>query len=137
MKVLFNTINFKSSSKTFYNGENKTTEYYNDNNTLTKTVEVDKFERFIDAKEYSKTGEIISHMHKEYENEKIVETYKSIFQEYTRIIRFVKNGEFTHIIEEYISKTSPEKNYVHESIRDCANRLVKMICNGKVIELIK
>ena len=137
MKVLFNSIMFKSHSKTFNKGENKITEYYDDNNVLTKTLEVDKFERFVDAKEYSKTGEITSHMHKKYEDEKVTEIYKDRFQEYTRITRFVKKGEFTHRIEEYISKTSPENNYVHEFIRDCADKLVKMICNGKIIDLVK
>ena len=137
MKVQFNSIMFKSKTKTFNNGDNKITEYYNDNNVLTKTLETDKFERFVDAKEYSETGDIISHMHKIYENEKETEIYKDNFQEYTRIIRYVKKGEFTHRIEEYISKTSPESNYVHEFIRDCTNKLVKMICNGTVIDLAK
>ena len=133
MKILFNTITFKSRSKIFYNGENKITEYYNDNNTLIKTFEIDKNERFVDAKEYGKTGEIISHMHKKYENEKITETYKDQSQEYKRIIKFAKKDEFTHITEEYISKTSPKSNYIHEFIRDSANKLVRMICNGKVV----
>ena len=138
MKVLFNTISFKSWSKTFYNGENKITEYYDDNNLLIKTLETDKFSRDVDTKEFGKDGEITFHLHKKYEgNNKIIETCKDRFREYTRTTSFIKKGDYTHRIEEYVSKLSPDSNYIHEFIRDKADRLVKIISNGKVIDLIK
>lgn len=138
MKVQFNPISFKSWTKTFYNGENKITEYYDDNNLLIKTLETDKFSRDVDTKEFNEKGDVVFHLHKKYEKDgKIIETCKDRFQEYTRTVSFDKKGEFTHRIEEYVSKLTPENNYVHEFIKDSTNKLVKIICNGKVIDLMK
>lgn len=137
MKILFNTITFKSYTKTYYKGDNIITEYFDDNNHLTKIMEIDKFKRDVDTKEFGQRGETTFHLHKEYDGNKIIETCKDRIQEYTRIINTFKKGEYTHRTEEYISKYSPEKNYIHEFIRDSANRLIRVICNGKIIDLAK
>ena len=47
----------------------------------------------------------------------------------------VVKDSFTHMIETYTSKTSPECNYVNEFVRDITGKLVKIINNGKMINL--
>lgn len=129
-----NFTTFKAHNKqTYYEGENKIVEYFNDNNKLISKVAYDKFERDIFTNWFDEFGSNNGFMRKEYMNGGFIETCKTPTQEYKRTCRkFVKDG-FEHYIEEYISTTSPEKNYCNESIRNMFGKLIKMIANGKII----
>lgn len=135
MRVTFTGISFGERIETFKNGKNLIIKRYDDNNTLTKNTEYDEFWRSIDEKEYDKSGNQISHMHKEYSKDGLVETFKGRFIEYIRKIRQEQKGEFSHRIEEYTSKTNPANNYVSEIIRNKAGKLVKIIIDDKILEL--
>ena len=131
MKCLFSNINFGDSTKTYQRGKIKVVEHYNIYDVLTRRIEYDEFNRDIDSKSFNNKGDIIEHQHKEYfenDTEKgFIETFKSRFQEYTRksYIKFV-NG-FKHSIDEYVSKTRPDKNYINEFIYNAQEKLVKVI----------
>ena len=129
-----NCITFKAHDKTYYDGENKIVECYNDQNKLTRIVTYDKFERAILTNWFDEFERDIGFMRKDYLSDgDIIETCKTPTQEYTRTMHaFTKDG-FHHRIEKYVSKTRPENNYCHESIRNMFGELVKMISNGKVI----
>lgn len=126
-------ITFKGHNNTYYDGENKIIEYYNDNNILTNRVTYDKFGRDILTNWFDEYGNNKGFMSKKYVNDGHIETCKTPNQEYIRTCRsFIKDG-FKHYIEEFVSKTKPANNYCNESIRDSFGKLVKMISNGKVI----
>ena len=48
-------------------------------------------------------------------------------------IKTIAKDSFTHHIEIFTSKTSPESNYINEFVRDMKGKLVKVINNGKVL----
>lgn len=137
MKIFFNSIQFKQGCTIVQKGENKVFEYFDENERLIKTYEQDKFERDIDTKTFDKEGNITSHLHKDYTENGFIETFKNKYQEYTRIFTLEKKGEYIHRIEKFMSKTSPDKNYITEFIKDTSNNLLRIITNGKVIELKK
>lgn len=84
---------------------------------------------------FDKERKVIGHLHKEYTPDGCIETYKSKTQEYVRVIRTLTDDTFTRHIEIFTSKTSPESNYVNEFVRDLKGKLIKIINNGKVINL--
>ena len=135
MRIEFNAINFLGTIKSYNFGENRITQYFDDDNYLTKIIEVDKFERDVDTKEFDRERNVTFHLHKDYTDSGYVETFKDKCQEYTRRVYTVVKGSMTHRIEEYVSKSSPQKNYVSEFIRDSSNKLVRIITNGKVINI--
>lgn len=128
-----NFVTFKDYNKTYYNGENKVVESYNDNNKLTNRVTYDKFDRVVLANWFDEWGNDNGFMQKEYVTDGFIETCKTPTQEYKRICRnFIKDG-FQYYTEKYLSKNRPENNYYNESIRNMFGKLVKMISNGKII----
>ena len=135
MRIQFNLINFTASQKTIKNGQNTIVKFYDDNNFLTKTVIYDEFNRDIDSKTYNISGNIKEHLHKEYyekESEKgFIEIFKNDFQEYTRKSYTKYENNFRHVVDDFKSKTSPNKNYINEFVYDLKNNLVKIINNGK------
>ena len=135
MKILFNNTAFQQECRIIKNGENTVYQYFDDKKILLKTLEIDKFERDVDTIEYELNGEIKSHLHKDYTQHGLIETFKDHFQEYKRTIETVQKGDYTHRIETYISKTSPNKNYVNEFVKDTAGKLLRIINNGKIIEI--
>ena len=135
MKININPINFSETSKIFKKGDNTVTHYFNDENILVRAVEIDKSGRDVDAREFDKEGNIISHLHKEYSGDNMEETFKNKFQQYVRKVRFEQKDGFSRRIEEFISETSPKSNYVHEFIKDASGKLLQIISNGKILNL--
>ncbi len=131
MKVIFNTISFKSENINLHREK----EIYDENNKLIRLIKYDEFGRDTDSFEYNANREIIGYQHKEYTDNGCIETYKNQFQQYRRITKTELKDSNTHYIEEFISVTSPEKNYINEFVRDIAGKLIKVINNGKVVNL--
>ena len=132
MKVIFDSASIYNGI-TFLSNQNRVSYLSGENNLSMRRIETDRFGRDIDAKQFDSYGKLVSHQHKYYHGDDLIEKYRDSNQEYTRKIYYkVKNG-FKHRIEEFISKTSPDKNYVHESVRDASDKLVKFIQNGKVV----
>lgn len=135
MKICFNPVSFGNSDIRYHDKTHNIMETFDDRNNLVKRIKYDKLCREIDCVEFNEKKQIISHQHKEYTPDGCVETYKSKTQEYIRVIKTVVRDSFTHNIEQFTSKTSPGSNYINEFIRDLKGNLVKIINNGKVINL--
>lgn len=135
MKIYTNQITFVNKTKTYNEGGIKTHEIFDDNNILIKRIQYDSFDRAIDTKTFNVSGEITDHMHKEYFENGYVETFKNATQEYTRKAYTIIKDTLTHRVEEYISKTSPENNYINEFVRDLSGKLIRIINNGKITQL--
>lgn len=132
MKVNFGSASFYKSI-TFLSNQNKVSYLSDESNLSLRRIETDQFGRDVDAKQFDRDGKLVFHQHKYYHGDDLIEKYRDSNQEYTRKIHYkIKNG-YRHRIEEYISETSPQKNYVHEFIRDASNKLVKIIQNGKIV----
>ena len=131
MKITYNFIKFSGSENSYKIGHHKITEYFDDSRVLTKTIEHDEFDRIVDTKWFNQQGEITEQLHKDYyelPNEKgFIEHYKSKTQEYTRkaCTKFIDGAK--HTIDEFISKTSPERSYINEFIYDLQNKLKDVI----------
>lgn len=130
-------ISFGQRINTYKKGENRVEEIFNDDDLLSRTVEYDRFGRDIDAKTFDAKGNVTEHMMKTYSQDGCIETFKSNFQEYTRKTCTKIENSLKHRIEEYVSKTSPDKNYVHDFIYDLKGKLIKIVTNGKVTDLRK
>ena len=76
-------------------------------------------------------------MHKFYKGDNFVEMYKDNSQQYTRKVNYKIINGLQHRTEEYISKTSPDSNYIQEFVKDVSGKLIKVISNGKVILNLK
>ena len=138
MKINYTNITtFGNKTKKFQSEGNHIEEIYTDNNILQKRLIKDEFNRYIDAKTFDLSGNIIEHQHYDYfetENEKgYIETYKNESQEYTRKAYTKYEGKFKHIIDEFKSKSG--KNYINDYIYDLTGKLIKIICNGTVSKL--
>ena len=131
MKIFQIAVNFKSSTNSYQSDKNRITDYFDNNNLLTKKVEYDEFDRAIDSKRFNPQGEVIEQMHKDYyenPNEKgFVEHFQSKSQEYVRKAYTKFENGIKHYVEEYRSKTSPEMSYISEFIYDIHNELVNVI----------
>lgn len=133
MKVNFDFVSFGNRSIRFPDNTHSIMETYDDTNHLIRRIKYDKQCRDVDSQEFNKEKKVISHLHKEYTADGCVETYKSKSQEYVRVIKTIAKDSFTHHIEIFTSKTSPESNYINEFVRDMKGKLVKVINNGKVL----
>lgn len=129
MKLLFSTINFRNQNY------HKVSERYDDRNFLLSRTIYDEFGRDTDTKWFDSDGKIIGSMHKEYLENGLVESFKNNSQEYVRKCYTIIKDGFKHSIEEYVSKTSPQKNYINEFVYDFMGNLIKLINNGKEILL--
>ena len=131
MKCQFSILTFGNSEKTYQQGENKVVDTLNDGLKLIKRVEYDKFNRDVDVKWYDEVNNITDHMHKEYfetENEKgFIETFKNQFQEYIRKSSTKFENGVKHVIDDYTSKSSPEKSYINDFVYDLKGKLQKII----------
>lgn len=135
MKIIFNSVSFGNRSIRYHDNTHNIKETFDDSHNLIRIIKYDKQCRDVDCQEFNKEKKVIGHLHKEYTPDGCIETYKSKNQEYIRINRTLKEDSFTHYIEIFTSKTSPESNYVNEFIRDKFGKLVKIINNGKIINL--
>ena len=70
-------------------------------------------------------------MHIEYfetENEKgFIETFKNQFQEYIRKSSTKIENGVKHVIDDYTSKSKPEKSYINDFVYDLKGNLQKII----------
>lgn len=135
MKINLDSATFGNRNIRYHDKTHNIMETYDERNNLIKRVKYDKQCKDVDCIEFDDKKQIISHQHKKYTNNGCIETYKSKSQEYIREIKIIVKDSFTHHFETYTSKTSPQNNYVNEFIRDIEGKLVKMINNGKVIDL--
>ena len=135
MKVNFNSVSFGDRNICYHDQTHNIKETYDDRNHLIRITKYDKQCRDVDTQEFNEKREVIAHQHKKYTPDGSIETYKSKTQEYIRVIKTFAEDSFTHRTETFTSKTSPESNYVNEFIHDKFDKLVKVITNGKVIDL--
>lgn len=135
MKINFDSVSFGDKNIYYHDKTHNIKETLDDRNNLIRITKYDKLGRDVDCVELNEKKEIIGHLHKEYSHDGLIETYKNKTQEYVRELRTVIENNFTRCIEIFKSKTSPQNNYVNEYIRDISGRLVKIINNGKVINL--
>jgi len=135
MKVNFDSVSFGNSNIRYHDKNYNILEVFDDNQNLVRRTKYDKLCRDVDCEVFNKEKKVISHLHKEYIPEGCIETYKSKTQEYVRVIKTFVKDSFTHYVETFTSKTSPSSSYVNEFIRDMKGNLVKIINNGKVINL--
>ncbi len=135
MKINFSSVSFGNKNINSSEETQKIAETFDDKHNLVRLTKYDKQGRDVDTFEYNEKKEITSHQHKKYTQNGLIETYKSKNQEYTRIIKKETRGSYIYHIEEFISKTSPQSNYINEFVRDLAGKLVKIINNGKVIQI--
>ena len=139
MNIQFNPVKFCSSEKTYKDGNHQITEYISDNGILTRRLELDEFGRDVDTKWFDLEGNVASNLHKDYfktsEEEGHIETFKNAFQEYTRKCYTKYEEGFKHVIDDFKSKTSPDKSYINEFVYNMQNKLVKLISNGKVTNI--
>jgi hypothetical protein len=136
MKIALSSITFGNKNNIYApNSQAQESFLRYDSGEIKKSFIYDKWGRIISCCEYDKKGNLISQQNKSYSNNGCVETYKSQTQEYIRKCYVITKGNFKHFIEEFISRTSPDKNYVLEFVRDVSDKLVKIISNGKVLNL--
>lgn len=135
MKICLNSVSFGNRDISFHDKTHNILETYDDNEHLIRRTKYDKQFRDVDCQVFDKERKVIGHLHKEYTPDGCIETYKSKTQEYVRVIRTLTDDTFTRHIEIFTSKTSPESNYVNEFVRDLKGKLIKIINNGKVINL--
>lgn len=133
MKVGLNTVSFGVKKIKYHNDTHNIMEIFDVNNRLKSRTEYDKLCRDLDSKEFDENRKIVAHLHKEYTSDGCTETFKSESQEYTRETKTFIKDKFTHYVEKFTSKTSPKSSYINEFVRDAAGKLIKVICNGKVI----
>ena len=136
MKVNFDSVSFGCKNVCYHNSTHNIKEVFDDDGRkLLRRIKYDKQCRDVDCVEFNSDKKVISHLHKEYTPDGCIETYKSRTQEYIRVIKTFVKDSYTHYVEKFTSKTSPEKSYVNEFIRDIKGNLVKIINNGKIINL--
>lgn len=136
MNVNFDSVSFGCKNICYHDKTYNIKEVFDDDGrNLIRRIKYDKQCRDVDCEEFDRDKKVISHMHKEYTPDGCIETYKSTTQEYIREIKTVVKDSFTHHIEKFTSNTSPESNYVNEFIRDITGKLVKIINNGRIINL--
>ena len=131
MKCQFNILTFGNSNGTYQQRENKIVDTLNDELKLIKRIEYDEFNREVDVKWYDGFDNITDHMHKEYfetENENgFIETFKNQFQEYIRKSSTKIENGVKHVIDDYTSKSKPEKSYINDFVYDLKGNLQKII----------
>ena len=131
MKCQFNILTFGNNKRTYQQRENKIVDTLNDELKLIKRIEYDEFNREVDVKWYDGVDNITDHMHIEYfetENEKgFIETFKNQFQEYIRKSSTKIENGVKHVIDDYTSKSKPEKSYINDFVYDLKGNLQKLI----------
>lgn len=131
MKCQFNILTFGNNKRTYQQRENKIVDTLNDELKLIKRIEYDEFNREVDVKWYDGVDNITDHMHIEYfetENEKgFIETFKNQFQEYIRKSSTKFESGVKHVIDDYTSKSNPEKSYINDFVYDLKGNLQKLI----------
>ncbi len=127
-------VSFGDLTMTRYEDGSKIVESFNDNIRLKRLV-YDSKDRIVDSVCFDNLGKKISHKHKEYIENGCIESYKDLKQEYVRRTQMVIEPPFKRFLEHFTSITSPDKSYVAEFIRTLENKLVKVIVNGKIINV--
>ena len=137
MKIFFITLSFRERTNTYKVCKNTVTETFDDKNTLIKRIEYDEFNRDVDTKWFDSSGELNEHLHKEYykkaNEEGVIETFKNKTQEYVRKSYTKFESGLKHVFDDFRSKTG--KNYINDFVYDKSGNLVKIINNGKMINI--
>ena len=148
MKIL-NTFNLKQQYTNFgehsepyrYKYKGNTIDVYLDaGGSLMRTCESDQAGTFSERMDFDEQNNIIENHRYDYakaDKSEYTEYFWNKGQEYTRKTHKEQKGDFIHNIEEYISKTCPKRNYVHETVRDASGNFVKAIMNGKAYYIAK
>lgn len=136
MKIYFNSLSFGETIKTYSIGSNVVKEYY-DGNKITSREENDVWGRLVDVKRFDNDGNVVEVLHKDYfktENkEGFIEFFKNKTQEYIRKAYIKIENGLKHSIDDFSSKSG--KIYFNDFIYDMSGKLLRVISNGKVIEL--
>ncbi len=139
MKINFNSLNFCEHQRNYQIGENLIKDYFDDNNRIIRQEKYDTLGRNICTNWFDKNGSIIEFMKKDYfkseTEDGFIETYKSKTQEYIRKSYTKIENNLKHHIDDYKSRTG--KSYYNDFVHDIFGNLIKIITNGKVIELKK
>ena len=135
MKILCSTVCFGEKTNIYKIGSNTVTEVFDNCNNIIKRIEYDEFNRDVDSKWFNSAGKLQEHLHKDYykkENEEgCIETFKNLYQEYTRkSYTKIENG-FKHVVDDFRSKTG--KSYINDFVHDMCGNLIKIINNGQEI----
>ena len=133
MRISAEYINFGNTTKTRSSGNLLIKEEFNDSNVRILYEERDaQNDRFIRQNRWNDKGEQIQNWWFEYfENKKVEHFEEKGNQSYVRtMMDKVVNGLKVHT-EEYISKTHPQNNYIHEITKDAKDKLISFVCNGK------
>ncbi len=135
MKINFDVIPSGEKKIRYHNLTHNIMDVFDKNQNLKRQVAYNKTALDIETKEFDENHNIIGRIHKKYTQDGCIETYDGVKQQYIREIKHFIKDSLTHYVEKYTSKTSPEKNYINEYIRDLNGKLVKIIINGKTIYL--
>ena len=132
MKVIANNTNFKNRVEIVKKDGIRYTDVINDNDVVVKHTEFDYIkDRFIRQDTFDESGKPLRKWWFEYNPKGLVEHLKSEEESYTRTQVNEIVGDLQVRTEKYISETHPEKNYIHEIIRDWSGKMLSFICNGK------
>ena len=135
MKLRLDTVNFGNYTRTVQKDNVLIKEEFNDNDIKIFHEEFDvKKNRFLRQDKWDNSGNPIQQWWFEYFENKKVEHFNTAKEEsYIRIITdTVKDNKKIHK-EEFLSKTKPANNYIHESVKDLGGKLLSFFCNGKKI----
>ncbi len=130
MKI--NSINFGNRTIITRNNNIQSKREYSDNGVLLSNSEIDENSgKYLKVEHFDNNGNPLDVQKFTYAPNKTTEYYKSKTQEYTRVITKENKDSFEHRKIVYTSKTSPDSNYIQETIRNIKGKLVAFIVNGK------
>lgn len=125
-------VSFGNKFENTQNGDVKySKEYSDDGQLLSKKAWQTSTNKPLKIERYDSNGDVFEIQEFSYSHNKTVEHYKNNNQEYTRTITKEINDGVNHIKEVFISKTTPKNNYITETLRDMAGKMVQIIHNGK------
>ena len=135
MKLNWNSVCFGNYTKTVKQNNILIKEEFNDDDIKILHEEFDvENDRFLRQDKWDNKGNPIQQWRFDYFENKKVEHFNTANEEsYVRTITdTVLDNKRIHK-EEYISKTTPDNNYIHETIKDLNGKLLSFLCNGKKI----
>mgnify|MGYP004498674139 FL=1 len=113
-------------------GKIKYSREYSDNNVLLVNKEWDtQTDKFLKVQHFDPKGNLIDTQEYTYLPNKTVEYYKNKSQEYTRTITDEMKEGLLCIKEVFCSVTNPRCNYIRESIKDSAGKIINIYQDGK------
>lgn len=127
-------VSFGDLSVTYYENGSKVVESFQ-NDKKVKRLVYDEQDRIVDSVNFDKFGKKLSHQHKTFTKTGCIESFKDFNQEYVRETELIIEPPLKRFLEKFTSISSPDKSYIAEFIRTMENRLVKIIINGKIINV--